>query len=139
MGALRRFSQLDRGQRTLALRALAWIPLARCALRLLPFGRVRGLFGWLARGHLLTGCSAEEIRWAVLGASWRLPGTRCLPRALVMQTLLRRAGIPAELRIGVARAPGEEFAAHAWVECSGQPFLEHEPVTTYTPLSPLPG
>lgn len=44
----------------------------------------------------------------------------CLPRSIVLWWMLRRAGLPAELRIGVQKEPGA-FAAHAWVEYAGAP------------------
>ncbi len=43
----------------------------------------------------------------------------CLPRALALWWLLRRRGIPADLRIGARRAAGR-LEAHAWVEHDGQ-------------------
>ncbi len=42
----------------------------------------------------------------------------CLHRSLVLWWLLRREGIPCELRLG-ARAGAGEFEAHAWVQCAG--------------------
>lgn len=42
----------------------------------------------------------------------------CLHRSLVLWWLLRREGIPCELRLG-ARASSGEFEAHAWVQCGG--------------------
>ena len=43
----------------------------------------------------------------------------CLRQSLLVWWLLRRKGVPAELRIGVRKQEG--FAAHAWVELAGQP------------------
>jgi len=42
----------------------------------------------------------------------------CLHRSLVLWWLLRREGIPCELRLG-ARTDTGEFEAHAWVLCGG--------------------
>ena len=42
----------------------------------------------------------------------------CLHRSLVLWWLLRREGIPCELRLG-ARTDTGEFEAHAWVRCAG--------------------
>jgi hypothetical protein len=39
----------------------------------------------------------------------------CLPRSLVLWFLLRRQGVPAELRIGVQKSE-HQLKAHAWVE-----------------------
>jgi hypothetical protein len=43
----------------------------------------------------------------------------CLPRSLVLWFLLRRQGVPAELRIGVRKSQ-QQLQAHAWVEVEGQ-------------------
>lgn len=56
----------------------------------------------------------------------RLPGPwrkTCLKRACVLYYLLRRAGRPAELRIGVRRDHAK-LAAHAWLTRNGLPVLE---------------
>lgn len=44
--------------------------------------------------------------------------TNCLEQSLVLQWLLKRRGIPAEMRIGV-RKEANRFEAHAWVEFQG--------------------
>lgn len=45
----------------------------------------------------------------------------CLEQSLALTWLLRRRGVPAELRIGVQPRP---FYAHAWVEMDGRPLNE---------------
>lgn len=63
----------------------------------------------------------------------RLPGPwhrTCLKRAAVLYHLLRRAGRPVELCIGVNRKsePGKgDIAAHAWLMRAGEPYLEAHP------------
>lgn len=59
---------------------------------------------------------AEAVRAA---ARRPVVGVVCLPESLTLLTLLRRRGVIAELRIGVATTGG--FSAHAWVEVEGQP------------------
>ena len=49
----------------------------------------------------------------------------CLEQSLALYFHLRRRGIPAELRFGVRASP---FAAHAWVECGGEPVCEQHDV-----------
>jgi len=46
---------------------------------------------------------------------------RCLAQSLVLTRLLSRRGIASDLVIGVV--PGEDFAAHAWVEVEHVPLL----------------
>ena len=134
MRALRRLVGLERRERGLLARAFVLLVLARLSLRLLSFQRVRSLFDRLSSRPRLRGCPPETIRWALLAAAHRLPGTRCLPRALVLQALLREAGLDPDLRIGVTRDAGGGLTAHAWVECEGRPVLEHEDLDGYTEL-----
>jgi hypothetical protein len=52
----------------------------------------------------------------------RLPGdSRCLTSSLVVLAMLARRGI--DVRLVLAARPSPTFAAHAWVERSGQPLL----------------
>jgi Transglutaminase-like superfamily len=53
-------------------------------------------------------------------ASRFVPAATCLAQALVTVTLLEREGLPASLRIGVARSVRGKFEAHAWVESGGR-------------------
>lgn len=46
---------------------------------------------------------------------------RCLVRSVVLSALLARRATPTSLVIAVR--PGEDFAAHAWVEREGEPLL----------------
>ena len=51
----------------------------------------------------------------------------CLRRATVLYGLLRRAGRPVELVIGVRRDAAGRVAAHAWLEWDAAPYLEADP------------
>jgi len=51
----------------------------------------------------------------------------CLKRAAVLYHLLRRAGRPVELWIGVHKAGPTPLAAHAWLVRAGEPYLESHP------------
>lgn len=67
---------------------------------------------------------AQAVALAVhRAANWHPLRPNCLPRSLVLVRLLRRRGLAAELRIGVAK-PGETLAAHAWVEHGGVALAE---------------
>ena len=113
--------------------------LVRLGLAVLPFAaRARALRSAPRAASRWRAAPPSEIRWAVLAAARRLPGTRCLPRALALQALLRQAGVASELRIGVAKDPRGGLVAHAWVDCGGEPFLADEDLSPYTALSPLP-
>jgi len=58
----------------------------------------------------------------------RLPGPwrhTCLKRSAVLFYLLRHAGRPVQLCIGVRRDDEGRLTAHAWLTREGQPYLEH--------------
>ncbi len=52
-------------------------------------------------------------------AGFRVYRVPCLARALLLERLLVRRGLPATLRIGVRRPGAGRLGAHAWVECGG--------------------
>jgi hypothetical protein len=51
----------------------------------------------------------------------------CLRRSVVLFHLLRRAGRPVELHIGVRKDAGGAVSAHAWLARDGVPYLEADP------------
>jgi hypothetical protein len=88
-----------------------------------------------------SGASAGDLaertahRVAVAGAFF--PGRAvCLEQSLALYVLLRRRGVPAELRLGVTPSP---FHAHAWVEVDGAPVNEDaETVAKFLPMPAAP-
>ena len=74
------------------------------------------------------------------GLPWRWKNT-CLRRASVLYPLLRRAGRPVELWIGVRReSPGTDLTAHAWLTLDNTPYLEPNPAHPgrHTPIARFP-
>lgn len=116
---------LRQSPRERALLASAWIRLlvTDLALRLLPLSQVpRCIVPAKLAGHSTAGgFTAEQLAFLVNVASrHHLYPMSCLRRALVLETILRRHGFEASLRIGVCRV-GEALRAHAWVESEGRP------------------
>ena len=115
---LRALTWAQRGQL-----AQAWVllPLAAVGLRLLGFRRMKAVLlrpaaAAPARDDLPAAQAAARI---VQGAArWSPVHASCLARSLVLWWLLRGQGIPATLRIGVAKPDGR-FEAHAWVKHAG--------------------
>jgi hypothetical protein len=108
---------------------------------LLPLDRIAR---WISRGPVRS--SADEGVDDRALAEWvdrvlnRLPPPwrrTCLKRALVLHYLVRRAGRPAELRIGVRRDRDNALAAHAWLVRADLPYLEPgtEHVASYRVLT----
>ena len=130
---------LRRGPRAWGLFVRAWLTLlaADLCLRCLSFPRVERLFAPPAtRSKAAADEEAVRLRaWAVdAAARHHLWAMTCLPRALGLRWLLGRAGIPADLRIGIARQDGQ-LLAHAWVERAGRPVGEQMgELSTFHPL-----
>lgn len=115
------------------MRAVALVVLVPPLVYVVSFAR---LVAWL--GGARDAAPDERLDDATL-ARWvdrllrNLPGPwhrTCLKRAAILYRLLRRAGRPVELYIGVNRnaAHGRsDIAAHAWLVRAGEPYLEHHP------------
>jgi len=85
------------------------------------------------RNHRPSARTDMEICHAVdLASVFYFKPVRCLQRSAAAATLLRLAGYPAEMVIGVQPWP---FRAHAWVEVSGR-IVNDKPYTSdmYTPM-----
>jgi hypothetical protein len=113
----------------------------RAALRVLGFGRTHRFVLRHARGGpaAAIGCLAAVNATAerVAMAAAFVPGRAlCLEQSLALYLLLRRRGIQAALRLGVQAYP---FAAHAWVEHSGEPVHEAaERLKSFSVMRQLP-
>ncbi len=57
-----------------------------------------------------------------LAASYHLKPMTCLERSAAGQRILRRRGVPAELRLGVRHWGTGSLEAHAWIEINGKPL-----------------
>ena len=134
----RRLTPRWRTRATLA--ALALPPL----VHLFPLHRIAG---WISRSRMPPSPDAAVDDPAL--AEWvdrvlhRLPPPwrhTCLKRAVVLHYLVRRAGRPAELRIGVRRDESAALAAHAWLVRDGTPYLEAgaDQVDSYQLLTAFP-
>jgi Transglutaminase-like superfamily len=116
-----------RAEKSLALQSLVLCLLSVIALRLIGFGRWKGIL-WAAssggrnlaattsaRGDVsIAEAYASVVDMVARNTPWGL--VTCLPRSLTLWWLLRRHGVESELRIGV-RSEGERIVAHAWVVC----------------------
>jgi hypothetical protein len=102
------------------VRALFWLAAVRALLPIVGFTRVQRLVGRARARPAPAGVHAGTVSRAVERAARSLRGSTCLPQALVAARLLRTAGLPAELTIGVARAgPHVPLDAHAWTRSGG--------------------
>ena len=91
---------------------------------------------WTERAVPRRGRSAEpqEVGWSVEAVGRRIPGMRCLPRALAAEVILRRAGRNPRFRIGVVRDDRGGIEAHAWVEDAGRIVVGADDRDRFAPL-----
>jgi hypothetical protein len=140
MERLRRFRSLPAEDRRRFLVALPVVATVRAALWVLPFGRLRSAIARLVRRRPSSLASSpgdvDRIAWSVGSAARFVPKATCLTQALAGEVLLRRAGYPAEVRIGVAKDPAGKLEAHAWVESGGRVVIGDHDLHRFTTLGP---
>jgi len=91
--------------------------------------RIRGykaLAGWA--GMVRTGGEGALADWVCaveFACVWYIHSPACLQRSTVLARLLRRAGVAAEIVIGVQQFP---FKSHAWVVVDDIPVNERKRV-----------
>lgn len=115
-------------ERLALLEALLLLPLARLALRTWGFQRCYAAGLRLSRPSARFAQDAEAARQAAQSLAeivtrantrYALRRETCLPESTALWWMLRRRGLPAELRLGVRTTLGH-FEAHAWVEHGGR-------------------
>jgi hypothetical protein len=116
--------------------AFVVLAVSNLTLRFLGFAKAVRVARRLAGtrvGRLRDETVVDEACRRVALAGVFFPGrARCLEQSLALYVLLRRRGIPVELRLGVQPYP---FNAHAWVELNGTPLNEErETVSQFVPL-----
>src|SRR6185369_4603974 len=118
VGRLAKYRALAGDERRVVRAAILGLGAARLLLRGVSLQRVRRTVSRIAPASAV---SVERLAHLVSAAAAGLPGaTTCLPRAIVLEALLKASGRPAELRIGVAPRGGlPRLRAHAWVELEG--------------------
>jgi len=137
MSTFEKYLRLPFRRKRLLHAALAWLILSRIGLALFSLPALQRRFSKVSSPRL-AGASLAELRWAVLAAARRVPGTRCLPRALALQALMARAGLSTRLCIGVAKESGSGLVAHAWVLHEGAPVFDEPDLARYALLSVFP-
>jgi hypothetical protein len=119
---------LPSGQRCLLALICGHLLLTIAAVRLLGFRRWQATLARWSRppSSPVSDANARAMNAARLvhAAARRMVGVDCcLPKALVLWSLLRWRGIDVELRIGV-RKRADRLEAHAWVERGGRAVNE---------------
>lgn len=135
---------LSKSDRALLIRAMFLLPIVAASLKTIGLRRTQS---WLAGNALATTRPPTEqtrakVRRAaqmVAAACRRYPfRSGCLPRTIVLWSLLRRRGLHADVRIGVRHDTHGEFQAHAWLEWNGQVINDAGDIASqYLPLPAL--
>ncbi len=120
------WQSLSKNDRALVIRAMFLLPIVATSLKTVGLRRTRS---WLGRSGLgPTIPSTEQTRANVRRAAQMVAvacrrhplRSSCLPRTIVLWSVLRRRGIDADVRIGVRSDSQGEFQAHAWLEWNGE-------------------
>lgn len=141
--AWKRFLRLSGREKRDFFAGLFLLPLAALSLRVFHFRRIqRTMERWHGGGAPPTARN-DAASFAEASASARmieaasrhgLARGNCLSRSIALWWMLRRGGMPVELRIG-ARKEGYRFEAHAWVELDGRAVNDSEDVSArYAPF-----
>jgi hypothetical protein len=127
----------------LLVQAALGLLLTRSVLAIAGYTRAVRILDRLSRVPLVPalrgddGTRAEATARLVYAAGARFPlRATCLPKALVLRSLLLRQRIAADLRIGVRIADGR-LEGHAWVEHAGAPLSQGADVAEQ--FKPFPG
>jgi hypothetical protein len=62
----------------------------------------------------------DRMAWIINVSSRYLPFSTCLTKALTLQILLARKGLPYSLHIGISKTNGGKLKAHAWLKSEGR-------------------
>ena len=138
------WNSLSKTDRGLLLSAACLLPIVATSLKIVGLQRTQS---WLTRNALAPMRPATEQTRAdarravnIVAAAYRQHPVRssCLPRTVVLWSLLRRRGIGADVRIGVRSDTQGQFQAHAWLEWNGEVLNDAADVDSqYLPLSRL--
>ena len=118
------------------LRCMITLMLCDAALRVLGYARTMRVVRRVAADRS-PGAGREVIERTlhnIVIATAFYPGrSKCLEQSVAGLVLLRRRGVPVEMRLGVQPYP---FSAHAWLELDGAPVTESPEVVANYALLP---
>ena len=136
-GPVKRLRALDGERKRFLLRSTVLLACSSAAVALLPF-RIAIRFGCVPLGRDTV--STEDCVWAVEAAARRLPWrTMCIEKGMVVQRMLRRAGINAILHYGARHHPeSRKLEAHVWVMVAGQPVIGGEEAKDFAEIACYP-
>ena len=124
--SLRRYRALSANDRSLVLEAaittiFVWLGLSTIRFTALQAALDRWVRAFALRPSRGGQDDVKRVGWSVAAVTRRVPfDSTCLIQSLAVDAMLRRRGVPCEIRVGV-RPPGNgALTAHAWVEHDGE-------------------
>ena len=144
-GKAETWHSLSKSDRALVIKALFLLPVVATSLKTVGLRKTQAWVGKNSLGPIIP--PAEQTRAYVRRtaqmmavACRRYPlRVSCLPRTIVLWSLLRSRGIDTDVRIGVRGGAGAQFQAHAWLEWNGEVLNDITEVgTRYLPFSAVP-
>jgi hypothetical protein len=130
---IRRARRLSSRDRRDAVRALAWLLVVDAAVKVLRYQTVRRAVARV-RPSSRNRMTIEACVRALSRAHALLPHVRCLALAIAGECLLRRAGLPARVVIGVDFAASRTLDAHAWLQSGDLIVTGGSQASKYMPL-----
>lgn len=133
-----RLNRLSAERKRLLVRALILLTVASATVAWLPFRRaIRWGSGPLGRREPV---EVDDCVWAVEAAARRLPWrTVCIEKGLVVQRMLRSAGVDAVLNYGARHHPHErKLEAHVWVTLGERAVIGGEEAPDFAPIANYP-
>ena len=120
------WQSFSKSDRALLTQAMLLLPVVATSLKTVGLRRTQS---WLEKeAFASTGSATEQTRANVRRAAQMVATacrqypfrSDCLPRTIVLWSLLRHRGIDGNVRIGVRSDTQGEFQAHAWLEWNGE-------------------
>jgi hypothetical protein len=105
-----------------AAAALLLVPFAAATGRLVPLPRAVSIMCRLARWLPIGPRPGDQQAARIVNGATSRVGARCLTRALVLNAVLSRTGIPSQVVVGTS-SHGGQLKSHAWVERNGESLL----------------
>ncbi len=139
-GALIRFVALPRIEQARTVEAAFCLFAVRVVFGVLPFPRALRLFG-IAQGEIGVGRiaapEAGDVGHAIARAARHVPFRAvCLQQSFAALLMLRRRGLAATVRLGLARADGAlALQAHAWSHCGEVAVTGAPAATSFVPVA----
>jgi hypothetical protein len=117
---------LSKSDRGLLMSAACLLPIVAASLKTVGLRRTQSWLTGNSLGPIVppteqTRANVRRAAQMVAVACRRHPvRSSCLPRAVVLWSLLQRRGIGADVRIGVRYNTQGQFESHAWLEWNGE-------------------